>query len=740
MPKSLLIVESPSKAKTINRYLGSDFIVFATSGHIKNLPSFKLGVDIKNKFEPEYVIIEGKNKIIKQLRDKAEKSDKIYIATDPDREGEAIAYHVSEEITNSEKKQIYRVLFNEITKNAIQSGIKNPKSINMDLVESQKARRILDRLVGFMVSPFLWKVLYKGLSAGRVQSVALRLLCEREKEILDFKSEEYWTITAKLKDETENIFEANLAEIEGKKAKISDKKETDQIIEEAKEQKFTVKKVSKKDIKRKPAPPFITSTLQQEAVRRFGMTTKKVMAIAQRLYEGVEIGKEGSTGLVTYIRTDSVRVSKDASKSVRSYIISKYGENMLSPSVRTYKNKKRSQDAHEAIRPTHFDKPPESVKKFLSRDEFRLYELIWNRFVATQMKDAISAQISCDIEAGKYLFRCTDTVLKFKGFLEAFSDYKENGKDKKKKEYKIPVGLKKGDILELLDLAGKQHFTQPPPRYNESTLVKELEAKNIGRPSTYSIIISTLLGRKYVQKDKRALVPTDLGMDVNKILVENLPELFNVKFTAQMESELDQIESGEKDSVKVIQDFYYPFDKSMKKLNERKSEIKKKVEEKVDMKCEKCGSPMVLKWGRNGRFYACGAFPKCKNTKPYKTEEPKKSGQKCDKCGSEMLIKKGRYGEFLACSDFPNCKNTKPLSIAKCPVKGCNGEIIPRRGKKRMFYGCTNYPECDFTSQFKIVDKICEKCSNNYLEIRYNKNRFAYLRCPKCKSNYKMNE
>ncbi|MFC1724952.1 type I DNA topoisomerase [candidate division KSB1 bacterium] len=737
MSKSLLIVESPSKAKTISKYLGKDFTVLATSGHIKNLPAFKLGINIDKGFEPEYVTIEGKNKVIKSLRENAKISDHIFIATDPDREGEAIANHVAMEISDSLNNKIHRVLFNEITKEAVQAEIKNPHSINLNLVEAQKARRILDRFVGFMVSPFLWKVIYRGLSAGRVQSVALRLICDRENEVVNFKEVEYWKLIAKLKYSDLPVFEAKLIKVGKKEAKISSREEADKIIDAAKKSRFIVKSLVKKEIKKRPYPPFITSTLQQEAVKRFGMSTKRVMSIAQKLYEGVELGKEGNVSLVTYIRTDSVRVSQSAVNSIRKYIETKYGHDQLVTAQRVFKNKKRAQDAHEAIRPSYSNRPPDSVIGFLTKDEYKIYELIWNRFVATQMKDALYDQVTCDIYADDYLFRASDLIMKFSGFLKVFREIDD---EENAKHQTIPAKLKVGDELNLEDLTGTQHFTQPPPRYNESSLVKEMDAKGIGRPSTYAVIIGTLFDRKYIERDKKALKSTELGIDVNKILVKNLSDLFNVEFSAQMEDKLDLIESGEKESVDVIREFYEPFNEYMQKLNKMKSEIRKEIEEVTDINCEKCGSKMVIKWGRSGKFYACSDFPKCKSTKPLmEREKPEETEIDCEKCGSKMVVKKGKFGEFLACSNYPDCKNTKPIALAKCPFKDCTGDIVKRRGKKSWFYGCTKYPDCNFISRYHVENKDCEKCENNYLERKTNKSGLEYLQCPKCKSTFKIN-
>ncbi len=705
MASNLVIVESPAKAKTINKYLGSDFIVKATMGHIKNLPENRLGVDIEKEFEPEYVTIPKQKKILAELRALGKKVKNIYIATDPDREGEAIAWHICNELNNNNSVNIYRVLFNEITATKIKQEIAKPGKIKSIVVESQKARRVVDRIVGYKISPFLWKTISKGLSAGRVQSVALRLICEREDEFEAFKQEEFWKVTAELKSKTSETFSSLAVKKNNKTLKISSGDEADAVIKETKDNYFTIAAINKKEVSRKPYPPFITSTLQQEASRRLGITTKKIMEIAQRLYEGIDLGDEGSVGLITYMRTDSVRVSKEAQEWARSYIASSYGVDYVPEKAPVYRRKKKAQDAHEAIRPTYLKYPPEAVRKYLKTEEYKLYWLIWNRFISSQMKNAKIAQTSIDISCGAYLFRTSGSQILFRGFLQAFDDFKDDNEIQK--DPVLPVDLKKGEVLELKEIIPTQHFTKPPARFNESSLVKELDAKDIGRPSTYATIISTILSRKYVGKKNKALVPSELGRAVNKLLVSNFNEIFNVKFTAEMESELDKIEAGKKKSIQVVKDFYTPFDKSLSIANSRRSEIKKNLVEETDIKCDRCGKPMVIKIGRNGKFMACSGFPGCRNTKPIVDENAENKADKynfndkCDKCGAEMVLKRGRYGPFLACPGYPDCSNTHPLEGMACPENQgspCSGTLVKKRGKGgAFFYGCSNYPECQFT-------------------------------------------
>jgi len=744
MGKSLVIVESKAKTKTISKFLGKDYLILPSIGHIKDLPKNKLGIDIERGFEPHYITIRGKGQTLNDLRKAAQTSDQVFIATDPDREGEAIAWHIAEEIS-SKNANIKRVLFNEITRNGILKGMANPQDINLPLVEAQKARRVLDRLVGYKVSPILWKTIYRGLSAGRVQSVALRLLCEREMEIENFISEEYWSITVELLTQARDAFFSRLIKINNKKCKIPDEKNASGYVAELKKCGYQITQIKKKKVSKNPPPPFTTSTLQQEASRRFGYSTKKIMMIAQSLYEGLDVGKEGSVGLITYMRTDSTRVADEALKSVREYIYDAYGKEYLPHQARYFKAKKGAQDAHEAIRPTSMKRTPKAIKKYLSAEQFHLYELIWNRFVASQMEAAKLEQTSIDIEAkpdavqtaagNLFLFRTTGSVILFRGFLQVYEDYQEEAENGEKPQV-LPENIREGEKLKLKDIIPKQHFTKPPPRYTESTLVKELDTLGIGRPSTYAIIISTLLARKYGEKESRYLRPTELGLTVNKILVQQFPDIFNVTFTAQMEEELDKVESGEKQFNKVVSDFYSPFSAALEKTDSQKEEIRESLQENTDEVCPQCGKPLVVKWGRNGKFIACSGYPECKFTKP--TEEAETTSEVCEKCGRPLVLKVSRFGRFLACSGYPECKNTRPYNIGVvCPKKGCGGNIVERKTKRgKIFYGCSKYPGCDFVSWYKPVNKTCPNCRNNYLEERYTQTRGEYLRCPMCKSEY----
>ncbi|PKK84878.1 MAG: type I DNA topoisomerase [candidate division Zixibacteria bacterium HGW-Zixibacteria-1] len=739
MAKNLLIVESPAKSKTLKKFLGRDFEILATIGHIKDLPKSKLGVDTDNGFSVHYETIKGKTKVIKQLKDSAKKSQMIYLAPDPDREGEAIAWHVARELKTSDK--IVRVTFNEITKNAVLDALQNTRDIDENLVNAQQARRVLDRLVGYKVSPFLWKTITYGLSAGRVQSVALRIVCEREKEISDFVIEEYWELEADLADKKNAHFRAKLTKIDGEKPKIENGDSADKITADVRKQTFVVDSIKKSERKRKPSPPFITSTLQQEAARYFYFTPKKTMMIAQQLYEGVELGDEGATGLITYMRTDSTRIAESALAAVREHIDQNYGGEYLPAKAVRYASKKGSQDAHEAIRPTYLELPPEKLKKYLTKDQLKLYTLIWNRFVACQMNPAVYDTTTVDINAGKYIFHAAAQALKFDGFLKVYQEAKENGNGNGSGNGEnglvdfIP-DIKEGDKLKLVELFPSQHFTKPPARYTQASLVKMLESEGIGRPSTYATIISTLLDRKYVEAKERRLFATELGQTVNKILVESFPTIFSVQFTAHMEDDLDQIETGKADWVDVIKEFYGPFDERLSKLSSMQKEIKESLTEATEDVCENCGSPMVIKWGRNGRFLACTAYPECKTTKPLNgAEEVVETDEKCEKCGSPMVVKSGRFGKFLACSAYPKCKSTKPLSTGvKCPKDGCGGNIVEKRSKKgKSFFGCSNYPKCDFVAWYKPATTPCPECRSPYMLEKVSQKRGAYLSCPDCK-------
>jgi DNA topoisomerase-1 len=730
MPKKAIIVESPTKARTISKLVGKDYVVKASNGHIKDLPKSKLGVDLSNGFEPEYVIIKGKSSILKELRDTVKKVDEVLLGPDPDREGEAIAWHLANYLQKHAGCPFKRLTFFEVTKSALSDALAQPHEIDMKKVDAQQARRVLDRLVGYQVSPFLWTTVRYGLSAGRVQTVALRLICQREDEITAFTPTEYWSVTAELKTQGGESFEAKLHKLSGKKAAIPDEAAATSIVESLRAESFVVARVSRTEKKRNPLPPFTTSTLQQEAHKRLRFSGRRTMALAQQLYEGVDVG-EGTVGLITYMRTDSTRLSGEAVGSAREFIGSEFGADYVPQRPRLYRPKKAAQDAHEAIRPTSVGRTPDAVRKFLNGPQARLYELIWRRFVACQMEPALFDATSADVEAGAALFRATGSVRKFDGFLRVYGE-NDDGKDSA-----LPR-LEKGESLELAGLTPKQHFTEPPPRYTEGTLVKELEENGIGRPSTYATIVSTILAREYVERDKGKLRPTELGTTVSRLLVNVFPEVFNVDFTAMMETELDRVETGEFQWSRVVQDFYGPFSKTLSAAESKKDEIKKDIQEESDEKCPKCGRTMVKKFGRNGPFLACPGYPECKSTKP--VEEEVESEEKCDKCGAPMLVKRSKYGRFLACSRYPECKNAQPLKIGvECPNEGCDGDIVEKQSKRgRVFYGCNRYPACKFASWDKPVAVPCPGCGSPYMLHKVTKSGGEVLRCQKCKHQEKV--
>jgi len=712
--KNLIIVESPAKARTIEKFLGKDFEAAACGGHIRDLPPRSLGVNIEKNFEPYYVIIKGKEGIIKLLRSKAEKAESVYLAPDPDREGEAIAWHLKT-VLNLDGK-VKRIEFNEITKEAVVASLKHPRDIDQARVDAQQARRILDRLVGYKLSPLLWKKVRKGLSAGRVQSVAVRLICEREEEIRKFKPQEYWDIRALLSKGKEEFW----AKLVGKKGEaygvspkekgkvISSEAEAKKITEEISSASFVVSEVRQKEQKRYPAAPFITSTLQQEAARRLGFSAKKTMTLAQKLYEGVEVKGEGRVGLITYMRTDSVRVATEAVAEVRKFIAENFGTNYLPPNPVIYKKKKQAQDAHEAIRPTSVMRHPEKIKESLKGDEFQLYELIWKRFVACQMDAAIFDQISVDIKAKDYLFRATGATLKFDGFLRI---YEESTEEEPGETIGTLPKLGEKEKLLLKKLIPQSHFTEPPPRYTEASLVKELEQKGIGRPSTYAPIISTIQERGYVIKEGKSLRPTEIGQITNDLLVKHFPKILDVKFTAHMEDDLDKILTKKINWITVLKEFYIPFEASLKEAEEKMEKVKKEI--MTEEVCPECGSKLVIRQGRYGDFIACSNYPKCKFTKNLPAEGDQESTLKetCEKCGRPMTIKHGRYGDFLACTGYPECKNIKPILKkigVKCPK--CGAELVEKRTKKgKLFYSCSNYPQCDFATWQKPVVKEGDK-------------------------------
>jgi len=692
MTKYLVIVESPTKEKTLKKILGKDYTIKSSKGHLIDLPKTKLGIDIENDFKPEYVVIPKQRSVVRELQKSVKGKEKVFLATDPDREGEAIAWHIAQKLNIKDEKN--RVSFNEITEKAVSQSIKNPREINLNMVNSQKARRLLDRLVGYKVSPLLWKKIGKKLSAGRVQSVTLRLICEREEEIAKFKIAEYWTINAsfkKIEDEKAEPFEAKLFYINSKKVIINTKEKATKICEEAKNQDICIKSINKKKEFRNPRPSFTTSTLQQEAYNKLNFPIKKTMFIAQKLYEGITLGNKGNTGLITYMRTDSIRVSDEAKNAAKKYIEEHYGKDFaeLSQNLKTGKKKTKNvkiQDAHESIRPTYVFNYPESIRQYLTNDQYKLYNLIWQRFVASRMKAAYLEKITIDIEAGRYIFRTSGYRILFKGCMVLSG---QNNQDLNK----IP-NLEKKDKIKLLKIKANQSFTKPLPRYTEASLVKRLEKEGIGRPSTYVPTISTLQYRTYVEKVNKNFRPTELGITVNSFLIQYFSDVVNVAFTAKMEKQLDEVESDNEKWENVLDRFYKTFSRNLEKGNQAP---------KIEM-------PKVF------------------------------SDEICDKCGSKMLIKNGRFGKFLACSGFPKCKNTKPfldkIGIS-CPEEGCSGEIIRKKTKKgRTFYGCSNYPKCSFVTWNKPVNKRCPQC-NSILVISNSKKSGLYFKCSNSDCDYK---
>ncbi len=758
MPKSMVIVESPAKARTIEKYLGKDFVVRACAGHIKDLPKTVLGVDVEHGFRPTYRIISGKEKIVRDLKKTASGAKAIYLAADPDREGEAICQHLAEELESSKGQLFHRILFNEITKNAIQAALKNPSVIDQDKVAAQQARRILDRLVGYKVSPLLWRNVRRGLSAGRVQSVALRMIVEREREIRAFVSDEYWNFVAKLKGRVPPEFSAKAVKLDGAKFKISNQEEADQLLKDLKAGDFVVDSVTKRERKRNPVPPFITSKLQQEASQKLRFSVKKTMVVAQRLYEGREIGDEGLVGLITYMRSDSTRVSEGAIEEARRFVEETYGKQYIPPRPKTYKAKKGAQDAHEAIRPTSVLRRPESLKAYLDRDEFRLYELIWKRFVASQMNPALFDQTEIAIDAPRALFKAVGSILRFDGFLRVYQEEKaetetDEGSDDEGRDNILP-DVKAGEKLAVNAILPEQKFTQPPPRYNEATLVKALEERGIGRPSTYAQILTVIQDRDYVTKEDRQFVPSETGEVVCDLLVGHFEELFDYDYTAKLEKDLDDIESGKESWVHALGGFYKEFSRELEKAEEDMKNLKKE-EVPAGIQCEKCGSDMVIKWGRFGRFIACSNYPECKNTMelPKDPDADREAPaavpdtEPCEKCGRPMVLKKGRYGEFLACSGYPECKNTRRINEVggkkevvkdelleeKCPQ--CGSQLAVKHGRYGKFVACSNYPECKYIKQ-ETTGVKCPECGKGEVVEKKSRRGKIFYGCnnyPKCK-------
>ena len=798
MAKGLVIVESPAKAKTIQKYLGKGFTVEASLGHVKDLPKSTLGVDTDNDFETEYVIIPGKEKVVAKLKKLAIGMDTIYLAPDPDREGEAIAAHLAEELGNGAKskkkkkksdngaERIRRVTFNEITQRAVREAFEHPRDIDQNLVDAQQARRVLDRLVGYQVSPLLWDKVRRGLSAGRVQTVTLRLIVEREREIKAFDKKEYWTIDAHLAGPKPPAFDARFLGKGEEKIEVPNAEEAEKIRQVLEHADWIVRTAEKKERRRNATPPFTTSKLQQDASRKLRFSVKRAMMIAQRLYEGVELGEEGLVGLITYMRTDSTRVSNEALAEVREYITSQYGPDYLPQTPNTYKEKKEAQAAHEAIRPTSAMRHPDQVKQYLKEDEYKVYKLIWQRFVASQITPAVFDQTTVDIDAKSgsdvFWFRVTGSVMKFDGFLRVYEESKE-GKDEEDEElkHKLPP-LEAGQKLTLKELKPEQHFTEPPPRYNEASLVKELEERGIGRPSTYSAILSTIQERQYVQKVGGKFSPTEIGLVVTDLLVENFPDIFDIQYTARLEEELDEIEEGKEGWKQALGDFYKKFEKDLRYAHKHMENIKR-MEKPTDEKCERCGSPLVIKWGKHGSFYACSSYDKenpesCTFTKENPINLPDLDSadvqettqeEYCENCGRVMVLKRGRFGQFMACTGYPDCKTTRRLDQGKrvpdipleelCPKCGRNlmirhgrygeftscsgypdckyvkqnfigvkcplckeGDLVEKKARKgNTFYGCGNYPNCKFTAANKPVAEKCPSCGNEYLVEKFLK-------------------
>jgi DNA topoisomerase-1 len=783
MSKNLVIVESPAKAKTINKYLGSDYLVMASIGHIKDLPTKDLGVDIQNEFEPTYEVIpdtrkRNNKKVVSDLKKAAKAAENIFLAADPDREGEAICQHLAEEIVPKAKNStrgVYRVMFNEITKNAVKEAFNHPKEINHNLVDAQQARRILDRLVGYQVSPLLWKNIGGKLSAGRVQTVAVRLVVDREREIEAFNKNEYWTIGANVSAKLPPKFDTRLYKVEDKTVKTSgfedepkksenhirDVESATAIVEEAKQQQFVVDSVITKERKRNPVPPFITSKLQQEAARKHGFPVKKAMMVAQKLYEGIEIGSEGAVGLITYMRTDSTRVSDAALAEVRDFIGGSYGANYMPEKPIFYKSKKDAQDAHEAIRPTDVNRTPDSMAKFLSSDELKLYRLIWQRFVASQMTPAIFDQTTIDIAAGRFTFRATGSVQKFDGFLKIYQegrDDKKQDEDEDDEDKNLPL-VEKGEVLKLNEVKPEQHFTEPPPRYTEATLVKALEERGIGRPSTYAAILTNIQEREYIERVEGRFHPTALGTTVNDVLTSNFTELFNPDYTARMEDQLDEVEDGTLGWRIALKNFYDKFSVDLKAAEEN---IKKQKKQEIptDEICEKCGNGMVIKFGRFGQFLACSNYPECKNTREVAKKaaagavgengEPAPAAEEivCELCGKTMALRKGRFGSFYGCTGYPECKNVRkipkgseapvpePIPLDEiCPVDGAN--LVRRFGRFGEFISCANYPKCDYVKR-ETVGVKCPKDGGDIV-VKKSKRGKAFYGCanyPKCDAVY----
>ncbi len=754
MSKPLVVVESPTKVKTIKKYLGDQYNVASTVGHIKDLPQKEIGIDIQKDFEPKYVTIPGKQKVIKALRDAAGDASDIYLAPDPDREGEAIAWHTAD-VLKKKGRHFHRVLFHELTKKAVSEALGSPEPLNENRYKAQQTRRILDRLVGYQISPILWKKVKYGLSAGRVQSVAVRMICERERAIFAFEPQEYWSITARLEGAQPPAFDAKLVKKDGRKVSIPDEKGASSIHRELSGTDWTVEKIARKTVRRRPYPPFTTSKLQQEAIRKLRFSAKKTMTVAQQLYEGIDLGGE-AVGLITYMRTDSTRISAEAAEEAKDLILDRYGKDYALAKPRFFANRNRTQDAHEAIRPTSVNHEPEKIARYLSADQLSLYRIIWQRFVASQMAEALIDQKTLSIAAGPYLFTASGSTIKFPGFLAMYQSADDAiNEEEEKAKGRLPELVEK-EQLRLLSLEPKQHFTQPPPRFTEATLVKELEENGIGRPSTYAAILSTIREKGYVGLLKGVFRPNELGFIITDLLIHNFPDIVDVDFTARLENDLDRVESAEMDAKQLLEKFYGVFENRLLAAADEMLSVKG-VGLPTGMKCPECSRELRIKVGKNGPFMACEGYPDCMYSRNYERDdkgnillvEPVQElaeGETCEKCGRDMTVKQGRYGDFLACSGYPECKNTRsvygkgrgePVGLL-CPEAGCTGEIVEKRSRRgKVFYGCNRYPDCTFALWDKPVNRICPECGAPYLIEKETKKEGKLLRCATRGCGYK---
>jgi DNA topoisomerase-1 len=747
----IILVESPTKVHTIQKYVKGKYVVMATKGHVKDLPKSKLGIDIEHNFEPYYIVLKDKRKILSEIKKAVKQVDEVYLATDPDREGEAICWHVAEEIKKLGGKKMYRVTFNEITKTAVLKALDEPREINMNLVNAQQARRVLDRLVGYKISPLLWKAIRKGLSAGRVQSVALKLIVERQAEIDAFNPVEYWSIRAILDSGGKQLIDAKLTEKNGEKIDLKNAADSGAIVEELKNAEYVITEVTKKERRRKALPPFITSTLQQDSARKYHFTAQKTMMIAQQLYEGVTIAGEGQVGLITYMRTDSLRIADEAQKEAAAYIESSLGKEYLPETPNVYKSRKSAQDAHEAIRPSSVVRHPNDIKDNLDNDQFKVYSLIWKRFVASQMAPSIFDDTRVKIGAGAYTFQANGSIQRFDGFLKVYEviadadkpvDNSGNLDEDKSEDRRLP-DVTQGDRLGLKELLPEQHFTQPPPAFSDATLVKALEEKDIGRPSTYAPIISVLVARKYIIRERGKFTPTELGTLVAKILLQQFSTIINEEFTAKMEADLDKVEEGTIEWHDLMRTFWTTFEVLLKAAEPYMLDMKKDIEGDTGEICEKCGGKMIIKWGRHGKFMSCERYPECKNAKPIGEDGKKKEevqlNENCPTCGAPLVIKHGPYGEFIACSKYPECRYTKQIVKkvgVKCP--DCGGDIIERTFKRfRKFYGCSNYPACKFMVWDKPIPEKCPQCGADFVLEKWKKTG-SVIYCKKC--DYKVDK